>query len=342
MSGRHQTTPQTLTTALIREYHGRQEQADFVILFSAIQQACKEVASAIRTAPLDNLTGMAGTQNSMGEDVKTLDVIANNNFVDALKNCERVSAMVSEEDGEVILVPKDLSHGPYIVAFDPLDGSSNIDVAVPVGSIWAIYKRVTSQSEPVDLQKDVLQNGNSIICSGYALYGSCTTIMIATEKGVNGYTLDPVSGEFILSHPNVQVPKRGAIYSVNEGNEKTWTQSTQLYVRDKKGDESKKLKPYSLRYVGSMVADVHRTLIKGGIFFYPADIKSPEGKLRLLYECNPMSYIMEKAGGSAMIGHKEGRVLDFNPKTIHQRVPIYLGSSEDVNDIMEIMKQVSA
>jgi len=338
-SNRHTNTPRTLTQALIEEFHEQREQADFVILFTAIQQACKNIASAIRTAPLDNLTGLAGTQNSMGEEVKQLDVIANDYFIDALMGCERVCAMVSEENGEVIQVPKNLRRGPFVVAFDPLDGSSNIDVAVPVGSIFAIYKRTTDSNEEVDLQKDILQNGNSIVCSGYALYGSCTTIIVATEKGLNGYTLDPVSGEFVRSHSQIKIPKKGSIYSVNEGNEKTWIKSTQLYVRDKKGDKDKGLPAYSLRYVGSMVADIHRTLLKGGIFFYPADIKSPEGKLRLLYECNPMSYIMEKAGGKAMVGYKEGRVLDFNPKTIHQRVPIYLGSSDDVDDVLKIMKE---
>jgi len=336
---RHNNAPRTLTQALIEEYHDQQEQAEFIVLFSAIQQACKNIASAIRTAPLDQLTGLAGTKNSMGEEVKQLDVISNNYFIDALMSCERVCAMVSEEDGEVIQVPKQLRRGPYVVAFDPLDGSSNIDVAVPVGSIFSIYKRRTPSSEEVDLEKDILQNGNSILCSGYALYGSCTTIIVATNKGVNGYTLDPVSGEFVKSHSQIQVPKKGTIYSVNEGNEKTWTPSTQMYVRNKKGDKDKGLSPYSLRYVGSMVADIHRTLFKGGIFFYPADIKSPEGKLRLLYECNPMSFIVEKAGGKAMIGHKEGRVLDFNPKTIHQRCPIYLGSSDDVDEVLECMRQ---
>jgi fructose-1,6-bisphosphatase I len=290
---------------------------------------------------LENVTGLAGTKNSMGEDVKQLDVISNDFFIDSLTNCERVCAMVSEENGEVIQVPKHLRNGPYIVAFDPLDGSSNIDVAVPVGSIFAIYKRTTAADQEVDLEKDVLQCGSkSIICSGYALYGSCTTIIVATENGVNGYTLDPVSGEFERSHSQLKIPKRGNIYSVNEGNEKTWTKSTKIYVQEKKGDKEKGLSPYSLRYVGSMVADIHRTLLKGGIFFYPADQKSPEGKLRLLYECNPMSYIMEKAGGKAMIGHKEGRVLDFKPKSIHQRVPIYLGSSDDVDDILKIMAEV--
>lgn len=339
MANRHLNAPRTLTQALIEEYHNQQEQAEFIVLFSAIQQACKNIASAIRTAPLDKLTGLAGTTNSMGEEVKQLDLISNNYFIDALLSCERVCAMVSEEDGEVIQVPQKYRRGPYVVAFDPLDGSSNIDVAVPVGSIFSIYKRVTPMEEEVDLNKDILQNGGSIVCAGYALYGSCTTIIVATSNGVNGYTLDPVSGEFMKSHANIQIPKKGNIYSVNEGNEKTWTKSTQMYVRNKKGDKDKKIPAYSLRYVGSMVADVHRTLFKGGIFFYPADVKSPEGKLRLLYECNPMSYIMEKAGGKAMVGHKEGRVLDFMPKTIHQRCPIYLGSPFDVDEVLDCMKQ---
>ncbi|KAL9654646.1 hypothetical protein ABK040_006708 [Willaertia magna] len=314
-------------------------QHDLTIVFDAIQIACKNIAAAIRKAPIEDLTGFAGTKNSMGEDVKKLDLIANDHFISALSKCKRVCCMVSEENGDLILPSNDKNDvlGPYVVCFDPLDGSSNVDVAVPVGSIWSIYKRRDPKlTKEFGTLEDALQPGRNMVAAGYAMYGSCTMIIHATTKSVNSYTLDPVSGDFVLTTPNLKVPKKGAIYSVNEGNYRTWNESTKEYVTIKKGSEEKK--PYSLRYVGSMVADVHRTLFKGGIFFYPADKSSPNGKLRLLYECNPMSFIMEKAGGRAIAGLK-GRVLDVEPTKIHQREPIYLGSPDDVTEIEEIMKK---
>jgi fructose-1,6-bisphosphatase I len=270
----------------------------------------------------------------MGEEVKKLDLLANDNFIDALSNCEKVCCMVSEENGEIIPVQEENINGPYVVAFDPLDGSSNIDVAVPVGSIWSIYKRKTDPNKNKQgTIEDALQSGENIVAAGYAMYGSCTQIINATAKGVNGYTLDPVSGEFILSHPNMQVPKRGSVYSVNEGNASSWNHYTSEYVQTRKTGG----KQYSLRYVGSMVADIHRTLLIGGIFMYPADKKSPNGKLRLLYEVNPMSYIMERAGGKSVIGLNK-RALEHVPKQIHERVPIYCGSSDDVDEVLSFMK----
>lgn len=278
----------------------------------------------------------------MGEDVKKLDLIANDYFISSLSKCKRVCCMVSEEN-ETLIVPSNSSnseekeeYGPYVVCFDPLDGSSNIDVAVPVGSIWCIYKRLNPQLKTVGTLEDALQAGIKMVSSGYAMYGSCTMIVNATDKSVNGFTLDPVSGDFVLTHPKMQIPKKGSIYSVNEGNQRTWNESTKEYAQLKKGTDEKK--PYSLRYVGSMVADIHRSLIKGGIFMYPADKVSPNGKLRLLYECNPMSFIIEKAGGKAIAGLK-GRVLEIVPSKIHQREPIYLGSIHDVEEIESIMKK---
>ncbi|KAG2378287.1 hypothetical protein C9374_008430 [Naegleria lovaniensis] len=314
-------------------------QHDLTIVYDAIQIACKNIAACIRKAPIEDLTGVSGTTNSMGEEVKKLDLIANDYFINSLSKCKRVCAMVSEENGDIILPSCDPSEiqGPYVVCFDPLDGSSNIDVAVPVGSIWCIYKRLQPEKKGCyGSLEDCLQSGSNIVAAGYAMYGSCTMIVNATKRGVNGYTLDPVSGDFVLTHPEMKVPKKGSIYSVNEGNHRTWNESTKEYTLLKKGSDEKK--PYSLRYVGSMVADVHRTIIKGGIFMYPADKASPSGKLRLLYECNPMSYIIEKAGGKSIAGLK-GCMLDIVPTKIHQREPIYLGSTTDVEEVEQIMKR---
>ena len=281
---------------------------------------------------MNNIYGLAGIKNSMGEEVKKLDVIANDNFITALTNCEKVCGMVSEENGEMITVPEELIKGDFVVCFDPLDGSSNIDVAVPVGSIFSIFKRVSdsNKSKQATLE-DALQPGNKMVCAGYAMYGSCTMMIIAHQFGCHGFTLDPVSGEFVLTNPNMKLPQKGTIYSVNEGNALSWHEPTRKYVASKKEG-----KPYSLRYVGSMVADVHRTLIVGGMFMYPADKNSPNGKLRLLYECNPMAYIMERAGGLAWTGRE--RILDILPKAIHQRVPIYLGSKQNVEELLTFYK----
>lgn len=220
--------------------------------------------------------------------------------------------------------------------FDPLDGSSNIDVAVPVGSIFAIYKRVSDKSKSKHAQlEDALQPGSSMLCAGYAMYGSCTMMILAHEFGCHGFTLDPVSGEFVLTNKSLKLPQKGTIYSVNEGNSASWHEPTRKYVASKKEG-----KPFSLRYVGSMVADVHRTLIVGGMFMYPSDKNSPNGKLRLLYECNPMAFIMEKAGGLAWTGKQ--RILDIVPVGIHQRVPIYLGSKDNVEELLTYYKQQQA
>lgn len=200
-----------------------------------------------------------------------------------------------------------------------------------MGSIFAIYRRRTGDDEEVSLERDVLQPGENLVAAGYSIYGSCTSIVIATHKAVNGFTLDPVSGEFVLSHPDMKVKKRGSVYSVNEGNSASWHDGTRRYV-----DKNKLLaKPHSLRYVGSMIADIHRTLITGGVFMYPADKKSPNGKLRLLYECNPMSFVVERAGGKSTTGTE--RILSIQPEKPHQRCPIYIGSSDDIDDILACM-----
>jgi len=240
--------------------------------------------------------------------------------------------MVSEENKEVVQVDPS-KQGKYIVCFDPLDGSSNIDCLVSIGTIFGIYKK-TSDGPPT--VQDALQTGRKLVAAGYAMYGSATMIVLCTGTTVNGFTLDPALGEFLLTHPNMKCKPRGKIYSLNEGYAKLWDKATSEYVNSKKNPpEGKPL--YGARYVGSMVADVHRTLLYGGIFMYPATSESPKGKLRLLYECNPLSYIMEKAGGMATTGDMP--ILDIQPESIHQRTPIVLGSTEDVKEYMEFVKK---
>lgn len=317
----------TITRFVLNEQSKHPEsRGDFTILLSHIVLGCKFVCSAVNKAGLAKLIGLAGETNVQGEEQKKLDVLSNEVFVKALISSGRTCILVSEEEEEATFVDPAL-RGKYAVVFDPLDGSSNIDCGVSVGTIFGIY--LIENKDEAKLE-DVLQSGNSMVAAGYCMYGSFCELVISTGNGVNGFTLDPSLGEFILTHPDIKVPKKGKIYSVNEGNAKNWDEPTALYV-DKckfpKDDSSAK----SLRYVGSMVADVHRTLLYGGIFLYPADKKSPTGKLRVLYEVFPMSFLMEQAGGQAFTGKE--RALDLVPKTIHERSPIFLGSYDDVEEI---------
>eukprot|EP00761_Pharyngomonas_kirbyi_P011678 gb/GECH01011704.1/.p1 GENE.gb/GECH01011704.1/~~gb/GECH01011704.1/.p1 ORF type:complete len:331 (+),score=82.99 gb/GECH01011704.1/:1-993(+) len=324
--------PITLTRHVLAEQRKHKEaQGDLTILLSSIQLACKAISSAVRKAGISNLYGLAGSTNVQGEEVKKLDLLANENFINALSFSEKVCLMASEENEEPVTVSGHLC-GKYSCVFDPLDGSSNIDAAVPVGSIFGIYKQVDEKGQDV---KNVLQPGKKLVAAGYSMYGSSTMMVISTGNGVNGFTLDPSIGEFILTHPNIRIPKQGKIYSCNEGNATSWDEPTQKYIQVKKNPPDGG-KPYSLRYVGSMVADVHRTLLYGGIFMYPADKKSPNGKLRLLYECNPMAFLVEQAGGKASTGKQD--ILSLEPEKVHQRCPCILGSPEDVDEILSYYK----
>jgi fructose-1,6-bisphosphatase I len=318
----------TLTRHVINEQqlHGQQATGDLTMLLQSIQLGCKFVSTSVRMAGLANLTGLAGSTNVQGEAVKKLDVISNNIFINSLISSGKTCVLVSEENEEAILVEDELSRGKYCVVFDPLDGSSNIDCGVSVGSIFGIY-RVRDNS--IGTLSDVLRPGREMVVAGYAIYGSCTSLVLTTGHGVNVYTLDPSLGEFILTHKNIKIPSQGKIYSINEGNSVYWDTRTTSYIRQVKSLPS----PYSARYVGSMVADVHRTLLYGGIFMYPADKKSPKGKLRLLYECFPMAFIMEQAGGIATTGTQ--RILDVQPYGIHDRSPIFLGSPDNIKDLLE-------
>ncbi|KAI7697326.1 Fructose-1, 6-bisphosphatase isozyme 2, partial [Sarcoptes scabiei] len=276
--------------------------------------------------------GISGSTNVQGEEVKKLDVLANDLFINMLRSSFSTCLMVSEENETIIEVEKD-KQGKYIVCFDPLDGSSNIDCLVSIGSIFAIYKK--ESSNPPSLQ-DVLQPGNKLVAAGYALYGSATMVVLSVNHGpVNGFVLDPAIGEFILTDPDMRLKSSGKIYSINEGYENEWNDGVKRYVQSKKYPKPGQ-KAYGARYVGSMVADVHRTLKYGGIFMYPATKSSPNGKLRLLYEANPMAYIIERAGGMATTGTMP--ILDTKPKSIHERVPVFLGSKQDVLDLLDCLK----
>lgn len=300
---------------------------DLTQLLVCIQTAVKAISSAVRKAGIAKLFGMAGDVNVQGEEVKKLDVLANDLFINMLSSSFTTCLMVSEENKTVIEVEKE-HQGKYIVCFDPLDGSSNIDCLVSIGSIFAIYRKTTDSEPNVN---DALQPGNKIVAAGYALYGSATMMVISTGNGVNGFMLDPSIGEFVLTDPNMRIKDKGKIYSLNEGYANLWDPAVAEYV------QGKKAKKAGARYIGSMVADVHRTIKYGGIFMYPATTDSPKGKLRLLYECNPMSFVVEQAGGKATTGKMP--ILDIIPTDIHQRTPVFLGSSGDVQEIIDLYQK---
>jgi fructose-1,6-bisphosphatase I len=304
---------------------------EFSEILNQLALAAKIVSREVNKAGLMDILGSYGEINVQGEDVQKLDVFANEQFIGALSEDCFVSVIASEENEDLILTDG-VEHRPgkYAIAIDPLDGSSNIDVNVSIGTIWSIHRRVTDgdQGEP----SDVLQSGTRQLAAGYVIYGSSTMLVYTVGRGVHGFTLDPSVGEFFLSHRNIRMPKRGTIYSVNEGNFPYWSAETQEWVKALKGKDNPAQRPCSLRYIGSLVADFHRTLFKGGIFAYPMDYKTPQeprGKLRLLYEAAPMAMISENAGGKASDGTR--RILDIQPDALHQRVPLYLGSADDVD-----------
>jgi len=272
---------------------------------------------------------MAGETNVQGEEQKKLDVLSNNIMINSLRASGKTAVLVSEENEEAIFI-EDRYKGKYCVVFDPLDGSSNIDAGVNIGTIFGIY-HIGDPNSKANIQ-DVLKPGSQMVAAGYCMYGSSANLILSTGNGVNGYTLDPGLGEFILTHPDIKIPPRGKIYSFNEGNSVYFHPPVINYLNSIKFPPSGKA-PYSARYIGSMVADVHRTLLYGGIFGYPDDKKSKKGKLRLLYEAFPMAYLTEQAGGLATTGTK--RILDIQPTQIHERCPVFLGSKEDVQDLIK-------
>jgi len=303
-------------------------------LLSSIKLAAKVVNHEVNKAGLVDILGAAGETNIQGEDQQKLDVYANEVFMSTLVNREIVCGIASEEEDEFVIIEgKNRSHdNKYVVLIDPLDGSSNIDVNVSVGTIFSIYRRVTPLGTPAT-EEDFLQPGNLQVAAGYVVYGTSTMLVYTTGHGVNGFTLNPAIGTFYLSHPNMTFPDDGKIYSINEGYYVHFPQGVKDYL--KYCQEEKDNRPYSARYIGSLVSDFHRNMIKGGIYMYPTSSKAPQGKLRLLYECNPMAFLAEQAGGKATDGYR--RILEIKPTELHQRAPIFVGSKNMVRTIEEFM-----
>ena len=293
-------------------------------LLRDIGLAAKRINVAVNKAGLVDILGDAGTTNIQGEDVKKLDIYANDQFMGVLRHGISCAGIGSEElDDSVVFDDEISNNSKYVCLFDPLDGSGNIDVNVSIGTIFGVYRRVSEKGKPCT-KADFLQPGRNQVAAGYIVYGSSTMLVYATRRGVNGFTLDPSIGEFTLSHPNITCPETGKIYSVNHGNFFQYDPKVQDYIHACQKKTRDNGGPYTQRYIGSMVSDVHRNLIKGGIFLYPATISKPGGKLRLLYECNPFAFITEVAGGKATDGRQ--RILDIQPTDLHQRSPFFVGS----------------
>jgi fructose-1,6-bisphosphatase I len=303
-------------------------------LINSIRLAAKVVNHEVNKAGLVDIIGTVGETNIQGEDQQKLDVYANQKFIQTLINRNIVCGIASEEEDSFISInSQDENHqNKYVVLIDPLDGSSNIDVNVSVGSIFSVYRRVTPVGTPVQLE-DFLQPGNQQVAAGYVIYGTSTMLVYTTGAGVNGFTLNPAIGTFYLSHPDMMYPKDGYIYSVNEGNYIHFPQGVKDYIKYCQMEEGDR--PYTSRYIGSLVSDFHRNMIKGGIYMYPKSSKTSNGKLRLLYECNPMAFLAEQAGGLASDGFH--RILDIQPKELHERVPFFCGSKHMVEKLEEFM-----
>ena len=302
-------------------------------LLRDIGLATKIISREVNKAGITNILGYDGSENVHGEAVKKLDIFADQQLISALERSNMTCMVISEENDGIVHLKS--SGGKYIVYMDPLDGSSNIDVNVSIGSIFSIYMKPT-RFDSTPREEDALQAGVKQVAAGYVLYGSSTTLAYTTGLGVSLFTLDPSIGEFILSEGQVEIPDHGNIYSINEGSYHSWDKGLKKYVKYCQEEDKATNRPYSARYIGSMVADIHRTLIKGGIFIYPHSKKYPEGKLRLMYECNPLGFIIEQAGGMATNGFK--RILEIEPESIHQTTPIYVGSKDNVEKVMEFLE----
>ncbi|QHI37880.1 Fructose-1,6-bisphosphatase class 1 [Kordia antarctica] len=304
-------------------------------LINSIRLAAKVVNHEVNKAGLVDIIGAFGETNIQGEDQQKLDVYANEKFIQTLTNRNIVCGIASEENDDFIAINSldEKNQNKYIVLIDPLDGSSNIDVNVSVGTIFSIYRRITPVGTPVTID-DFLQKGNEQVAAGYVVYGTSTMLVYSTGHGVNGFTLNPAIGTFYLSHPNMEFSETGNIYSINEGNYAHFPKGVKNYIKYCQQEEDDR--PYTSRYIGSLVSDFHRNLIKGGIYIYPQTSKAPTGKLRLLYECNPMAYLAEQANGLASDGFQ--RIMDIKPTELHQRVPIFCGSRKMVEKAKEFMK----
>lgn len=305
-------------------------------LIRSLRLAAKVVNHEVNKAGLVDILGLQGDTNIQGEDQQKLDVYANETFIQTLINREIVCGIASEENDDFITISgkNNDNQNKYVVLMDPLDGSSNIDVNVSVGTIFSIYRRVTPIGTPVT-KEDFLQPGNKQVAAGYIIYGTSTMLVYTTGCGVNGFTLNPALGSWYLSHPDIKFPENGSIYSINEGNYVHFPDGVKKYI--KYCQEEKEDRPYTSRYIGSMVSDIHRNMIKGGIFIYPKSSKANNGKLRLLYECNPMAFIVEQAGGKASDGFT--RIMDLKPKELHERAPFFCGSKNMVDKAEEFMQK---
>lgn len=324
------------TIQQLREFP--QATGELSMLLRDIGLAAKRVNVEVNKAGLVDILGDAGSVNIQGEDVKKLDVFANNQFIGVTRHGISCAGVGSEENDDIVVFDDEISNNSkYVLLMDPLDGSGNIDVNVSIGTIFSIYRRISERGKPVTLE-DFLQPGNRQVAAGYIIYGSSTMLVYATRRGVNGFTLDPSIGEFTLSHPDIQCPELGNIYSVNHGNFFRYEEGVRKYINICQQKEKADGGPYTQRYIGSMVADVHRNLIKGGLFMYPGTTDKPNGKLRLLYECNPLAYLVEKAGGKATDGHQ--RILDIQPSELHQRVPLFIGSIKMMEELESYTRKV--
>jgi len=314
----------TLTRFLIEQQRAYPSATgDFTTLLVDIATAAKVLSREVNKAGLIDLLGYQGRENIHGEQVQKLDHFANETFINILNHTGHLVGIASEEMDGIYQIPDRYPTGKYTLLMDPLDGSSNIDVNISIGSIFSIHRRRSAGREA--LMEDFLQPGERQVCAGYIIYGSSTMLVYSTGTGVHGFTLDPGIGEFLLSNENILTPNKGTIYSINEGNTLHWTSEISSYI------EGVKKMGMTARYVGSLVADFHRNLLKGGIFLYPADRKNPEGKLRLLYEAAPLAFICEQAGGRATTGHEP--VLKIQPKSLHQRIPLVIGSADNVAEM---------
>lgn len=308
---------------------------NFSCLLHHIGIAAKKVNREVNKAGLVDILGRSGCENVQGEEQQKLDVYANEAFMEELQASGECCGIASEENEDVTTFHEGLCrNAKYIVCMDPLDGSSNIDVNVSVGTIFSIYRRKSPIGEAAVLD-DFLQKGSEMVAAGYIIYGSSTMLVYTVGCGVNGFTLDPSLGEFCLSHPNIKTPASGKIYSINEGNYEKFPVGIKKYIKYCQEKDAKTNRPYTSRYIGSLVADFHRNMLKGGVFMYPSTDSHPNGKLRLLYECNPIAFIAEQAGGLAF--SEEGRILDLQPEAIHQRVTFYAGAHDMVMKVKEFL-----
>jgi fructose-1,6-bisphosphatase I len=329
----------TITEHILREQRENPEATGaFTNLLHELIVAAKVISREVNKAGLVDILGATGTINVQDEVVQKLDVFANRVIIERMRHVGQLCCMGSEELADPIDIPAAYPRGNYILLFDPLDGSSNIDVNVSIGTIFGIYKKKSEDKARDYLLSDILQPGYKQVAAGYFVYGSSTIMVYTTGNRVHGFTLYPSVGEFLLSHENIRTPKKGKIYSVNEGNYPYWDERTRSIIEYFKAPDKQSGRPYTSRYVGSLVADFHRNLIKGGIFMYPADEKDPKkpaGKLRLMLEANPLAMVVEQAGGYASDGKVP--ILKIEPKDLHQRVPLYIGSKEDVEFVESVL-----